>query len=82
LLSVLSLGRPPVWPNFHSSVQQLVDKSEEVAIRDRLWCKMADFREPISLQQFELAGFSPVMAPLAPQQPQNSDFPFDFSELR
>jgi hypothetical protein len=40
------------------------------------------FSEPISLQQFELAGFSPVMAPLAPQLPQNSDFPFDFSRLR
>jgi hypothetical protein len=43
---------------------------------------MVDFRESISLQQLELAGFSAVMAFLAPQKPQNSNFPFDFSKLR
>jgi hypothetical protein len=42
---------------------------------------MVDFPESISLQQLELAGFSPIMAPLAPQQPQSLDFPFDFSKL-
>jgi hypothetical protein len=42
---------------------------------------MMDFPKSTSLQQLELAEFSPIMAPLAPQQPQSSDFPFDFSKL-
>jgi hypothetical protein len=68
-------------PNFYSSITQLVAKQGEIAIRGRLWCKMAGLRESSGLQQLELVGFFSVDGLLAPQQPQNSDFPSDFSEL-
>jgi hypothetical protein len=42
---------------------------------------MAGLRESSGLQQLELVGFFSVDGLLAPQQPQNSDFPSDFSEL-
>src|ERR1700739_2102664 len=77
----LSLSCSPSCPTSTVRLRNLLINKEKLRFEADCGAKRRICAILLFYNRLNWLGFSPLMSLLAPQQPQNSDFPSDFNEL-